>query len=55
MVKIDRPIFILRLRPELGVDPIRALRRSLKILLRQCGLRCVSLEEEQPESGRRST
>jgi hypothetical protein len=40
-----RSIFTLRLRPEKGVDPIRALRGALKILLRKFGLRTVSVEE----------
>ena len=39
----DRPTFILRLRPEPGVDPIRALRHVLKRLLRDCGMRCVEV------------
>jgi hypothetical protein len=40
-----RPIFTLRLLPEKGVDPIRALRGALKILLRKFGLRAASVEE----------
>jgi hypothetical protein len=44
----ERPIYLLRLRPEPHVvDPIRALRRGLKYLLRQTGLRCVDVKEEQ--------
>jgi hypothetical protein len=39
-------IFVLRLRPEPGVDAIRALRWTLKALLRRHGLRCLSIEEE---------
>ena len=42
-----RPIFILRLRPEPRVDPTKALRRALKLLLRHCGLRALSVEEER--------
>jgi len=38
----DRPIFIVHLQPEVGVDPVRALRAALKELLRRHGLRCVS-------------
>jgi hypothetical protein len=45
-VKVDRPIFVLRLRPELGIDPIRGLRHALKELLRRHGMRCVSVDEE---------
>ena len=45
--KIRRPIFILRLRAEPQVtDPVRALRRALKILLRRFGLRAVSVGTE---------
>jgi hypothetical protein len=41
-----RPVFILRLKPEVCVaDPTRALRRALKVLLRRFGLRCISVEE----------
>jgi hypothetical protein len=40
-----RPTYLVRLRPEPGVDPIRALRRGLKSLLRQHGLRCISARE----------
>jgi hypothetical protein len=43
----QRPIYCLRLRPEPGVDAVRALRAALKILLRRFGLQAVSLEEEK--------
>jgi hypothetical protein len=39
-------MFVLKLVPLPGVDPIRALRAALKLLLRRCGLRCVSASEE---------
>jgi len=43
---MNRPIFLLRLRPEKTVSsPIRALRRGLKYLLRSCGLRALSIDE----------
>jgi hypothetical protein len=42
-----RPIYVLRLRPERGVDAIRALRFVLKYLLRRCGMRALSVEEEK--------
>jgi hypothetical protein len=54
-MKVDRPIFVLRLRPEKGVDPIHALRHVLKHLLRAHGMKCISVEqtevnpEETPE------
>ena len=43
----DRPTYRLVLRPEPRVDAIRALRRLLKIALRDCRLRCISIEEVQ--------
>jgi hypothetical protein len=50
---MNRPIFSLRLRPKKGVDPIHALRRGLKFLLRSCGLQALSIEEI-PEKGMRA-
>jgi hypothetical protein len=44
-----RPIFTLTLRPEPHVEPIRALRRALKILLRNCGLRVISIHEHEQD------
>jgi hypothetical protein len=43
----QRTIFVLRLRPEPGVDAARALKAALKVLLRRCGMRAVSVEEEK--------
>ena len=40
-----RPVFVITLRPLPGVDPVRALRAALKLLLRRFGLRCVSISE----------
>ena len=42
-----RPTFLLRLRAQKNIDPIKALRRLLKYALRVCGLRAVSIEEEK--------
>jgi hypothetical protein len=42
-----RPTFRLVLRAEPRVDPVPALKRGLKFLLRRCGLRCISVEEIQ--------
>jgi hypothetical protein len=43
---VSRPTFILTLQPRHdGVDEIKALRFVLKRLLRQHGLRCVTLRE----------
>jgi hypothetical protein len=48
----ERPTYVLQLRPEPGVDPVRALRAVLKVALRRYGLRCVSAhkntEVQQP-------
>jgi hypothetical protein len=41
----ERPVFILHLRPEPGVDPIHALRAVLKELLRRHGMKCLSAAE----------
>jgi hypothetical protein len=38
-----RPIFVVKFRPEPGVDGVRSLRALLKIALRQHGLRCVGV------------
>ena len=43
--RADRPIFVLRLRPEPGADAIRNLRGLLKIALRRFRLRCIGIEE----------
>ena len=40
------PVFVLRLVPLRGTDPIRALRGALKTLLRCHGLRCVSVRQD---------
>jgi hypothetical protein len=40
-----RPTYLVRLRPEPNVDPVRALRAALKHLLRRHGLRCISARE----------
>ena len=46
----ERGLFLLTLRPEPGVDPIKALRHVLKNLLRRYGLKCVDLQELKPPS-----
>jgi hypothetical protein len=40
------PRFVLTLQPLRGVDAIKALRRVLKGMLRQHGLRCVRIVQE---------
>jgi hypothetical protein len=44
-----RPIFVIRLRAEKGVDALRALRAALKVLGRRFGLRAVEVREEANE------
>lgn len=46
----DRPTLTLVLRPEPGVDSIRALRALLKVTLRQSGLRCICIVEDHREN-----
>ena len=43
----ERPTFLLRLRPEKGIDPIRALHRILKFALRGRGMRATAVVEER--------
>jgi len=43
----ERPVSVLELRPEPGVDPVLALRALLKVTLRRFGLRCISAHENQ--------
>jgi hypothetical protein len=45
----DRPVFVITLRPEPGIDPVLALRALLKVTLRRFGLRCISAHENQEE------
>jgi hypothetical protein len=44
----ERPLYRLTLRPEPHIDGERALQVLLKIALRKCGLRCISVEQVQP-------
>jgi hypothetical protein len=49
-----RPCYEIRLRPEQScTDPVRALRRLLKLALRRFGLRAVSIAETQPNTAER--
>ena len=47
MSSLDSPptTFIVHLRARRGIAPVRALRRGLKFLGRQCGLKCVSIKQ----------
>jgi hypothetical protein len=45
-----RPIFVVHVRAEPGVDVIRSLRARLKVGLRGFGLRCISIGEAKQES-----
>jgi hypothetical protein len=42
----ERPIYVVRLQPMPGTDPIKAVRWLLKAALRLYGLRCLSVREE---------
>ena len=42
-----RPTYIVHLRAKSGIDPIKALRSSLKILGRRFGLQALSVREER--------
>jgi hypothetical protein len=44
---MGRPVFVLRVRAEPGVHVIHSLRAWLKCGLREFGLRCISIEEDQ--------
>jgi hypothetical protein len=46
----NRPTYVLTLRPEPGVDGLRALRRALKVLLRTFGLRCVTIRRAEKKT-----
>jgi hypothetical protein len=52
---MNRPAFILILRPEPDVDPIRALRGALKVLLRRFGLRAISVDAQVEDDDRHSS
>lgn len=43
-----RLVYTIRLRPEPGVDAVRALRALLKFALRRLGLRAVEAREDRP-------
>lgn len=45
--RAPRPIFLVRLRPEPGIEPVQALRGGLKILLRRFGLKAINVVEER--------
>jgi hypothetical protein len=45
----ERPIYLVRLQPLPCVDAIKALRAALKSLLRQFGMRALSVELETKE------
>jgi len=41
-----RPVYVLRLQALPNVDADRAIKRLLKVLLRQLGLKCIAIEVE---------
>lgn len=49
MPETKRPVFVLRLQALPRVDAVKALRATLKSLLRRFGLRALSVELETKE------
>lgn len=45
----DRPIYVIALRPERGIDGAAAFKSLLKLALRKFGLRVVK-QEDQPKN-----
>jgi hypothetical protein len=45
-----RPVFVVCLQAQKGVEPIRALKGALKTLKRRYGLRCTSVRETRKRS-----
>jgi len=45
----ERSVYVLELRPEPGVDAVKALRAVLKVALRRFGMRCISARENIEE------
>jgi hypothetical protein len=52
---MTRPVFVLRVRAEPGVNVIHSLRAWLKRGLRDFGLKCISISEEQVNQGKENT
>jgi hypothetical protein len=50
-MKAPRPRFVLTLEPLPHVDPIRALKATLKRMLRDDKLRCLDIREIPAEAG----
>jgi hypothetical protein len=44
----DRPLYIITVKPEAGVDGVQALRSLLKVMLRRFGLRAVTITPRPP-------
>jgi hypothetical protein len=51
-VNQKRATYTIVLRALPGVDPVRALRRGLKLLLRVCGLRALAVSERREQDER---
>ena len=45
MARVERPVFVVCLQAQKGIEPVRALKAALKVLKRRFGLRCVSIKE----------
>ena len=46
----ERPVFVVCLQAQKGVEPVRALKAALKTLKRRYGLRCVTIREARKRS-----
>lgn len=42
----NRPVFVIELRAEPGIEPLMALRAALRRLIRDHGLKCVRLSRK---------
>jgi hypothetical protein len=49
MTAEPRQVFVLRIACPPGAAGMRALKAALKFLLRRCGLRVISIDEEKNE------
>jgi hypothetical protein len=45
-----RPVFVVCLQAQKGIEPIRALKGMLKMALRRYGLKCTSVKEARKRS-----
>jgi hypothetical protein len=50
---MDRPVFIIYLQPQSGIDDMRALKALLKTALQHHRLKCIRLTTYDPSSSSR--